>query len=118
MSKEPSTMKEIKIHQVLRALIKDRNVTTTQVSKATGVPNSTLSTWLLPGAKPRDPRHIAAVAEYFQVSIEYLLFEAIQPPALNVLPMEQILDGYYRLRLERVILPQGSAPAVPKKEKK
>jgi len=103
--------REIQIHVVLRRLLDQRGTTTTQVAKATKVPNSTLSTWLLPKAKPKDPQHLAAVADHFGTTIDFLLFGEV--PAVNVesLPLEHVLDGLYRLRLERVVLPKKNGSA-------
>lgn len=112
-------MKEIKIHLVLRRLLAKNGITTSALSKATGVPNSTLSTWLLPSARPKDLRHLKAVADYFQVCIEDLLFDEFPPVVLNALRSEAILDGYYRLRLEKVLPPSGdknNAGSLPKKK--
>lgn len=101
-------MKEIKIQFVLKRLMKERRITASQLSKATGVPNSTISTWLLPDANPKDTVQLAQVAEYFHVSLEYLLFDHGQKGPYDVFPLEPLMDGYYRLRLERVIFPRGS----------
>lgn len=98
--------KEIKIHIVLRRLMEQKGVTTTEIAHATKVPNSTLSTWLLPKAKPKDPQHLAAVAEYFSTSIDYLLFGSVPEVDVESLPLEHVLDGLYRLRLERVVIPK------------
>ena len=103
---------EIKIDKVLRRLISDARITTTLVSRKTGVPNSTLSTWLIPGAKPRDPLHVAAVASFFQVSLEYLLFDSSPPSMRALLLGETILDGKFRLRIERM----DSLPEAQKEE--
>lgn len=98
--------REIQIHAVLRRLLDQRGLTTTQVAKATKVPNSTLSTWLLPKAKPKDPNHLAAVADFFGTTIDFLLFGEVPPVSIESLPLEHVLDGLYRLRLERVVLPK------------
>lgn len=58
-------------------LLKDRGVTTYQVCKETGIPESTISMWK---ARKDDGgklglTHVATLAKYFGVPIEYFLEE-------------------------------------------
>ncbi len=57
----------------LKKLIADKNINAIKLSKATGVPKSTLSDWLL-GNSPKNITQVKAVAEYFNVSIDELVF--------------------------------------------
>ncbi|MGK5083264.1 helix-turn-helix transcriptional regulator [Bdellovibrionota bacterium FG-1] len=99
-------MSQCKISIVLPRLLRERGFTQSQLSKNSGIPLSTLSTWLLPKSKPRDPEAVFKVANALGVTLEELLFD--QRPVerevtLEALPLEKLLDGLYRIRLERVI---------------
>lgn len=104
--------KKIIIAEVLPGLLKERGITAKQLAKeAGGISASTISTWLLPGSRPRNIEDVAAVAEVLGVSMNHLLFgDAEEPQDLLTLPAEAILEGVYRLKLERI--------PIPKKQKK
>lgn len=53
-------------------LLKDFGVTRYQVSKATGVPQSSLSDWSKGKSKPKY-ENMKKLADYFGVSVDYLL---------------------------------------------
>ena len=99
-------MKQFKDHLV--ELIKERGETISSVSKATGIPASTLSEWCN-GRKPTLDGGIIQLTRYLGVTIERLL-SGVDPGA-NVL--EDILKnglengvevhtGIYRIRIERI----------------
>lgn len=99
--------KKIKIDQVLPRLLKMASMSLSELSRASGCPVSTLGTWLQAGSKPKDISAVAAVAEILEVPLSKLLFDEVeQEPDLKELPVEVVLDGYYRLRLEK-IMPSG-----------
>lgn len=96
----------VKIHITLKRLMKERGLTVTQLAKRAGVPHSTLSTWLLPSARPQDPVQIAAVARELGVGMHTLLFDELEESlSLESLVTQSVLDGLYRVRLEKVIMP-------------
>ena len=105
-------MSELKVHSVFRRLLKERSLTLGAVAKATGVPKSTLSTWLVAGSKPSDPTQIRAVSNFFGLGMTQFLFdEPEQELSLEALKTEMVLDGLYRIRLERVVAPKkGERP--------
>ena len=99
--------KTIKIHLVLRRLLQERGLTTSQLSKQVGLPNSTIATWLQADCKPTDVSKIAVVAEYFGIGMHRLLFDQEETATpLTGIQTEIVLDGFYRLRLEKVLLPK------------
>ena len=100
-------MSALKIHAVLRRVLKERGMTTTQLARTAGVPQSTLATWLVSGAKPKDPEQVAKVSRVLGISLHQLLFdEPEQAHPLTGIETEIVLDGFYRLRLERVVSPK------------
>jgi hypothetical protein len=61
-----------------------------------------LNEWLA-GTSPRDLRQCRRVAKYFGVSLEYLLFGEDEAEVVTTNgDCHLILDGVFRLRLERV----------------
>lgn len=96
--------KAIKIHETLPALLKARGMSLSQLSRKTGTPLSTLSTWLDEGAKPKDPAAVALCAGTLGATMHHLLFGLPEDEAgFDQLKTEVVLSGYYKLRLERVI---------------
>lgn len=57
----------------LKNLISHRGVTVTSLSKATKVPKQTIHSWMT-GAKPRDFDQVKRVADYFNVTLDFLAY--------------------------------------------
>ena len=66
------------MYEIFAQLLKERDVTPYQVSKATGVAQSSLSDWKNGKSKPKIDK-MKKIAEYFNVSVEYLLGEKKSP---------------------------------------
>ncbi|MGK5088995.1 helix-turn-helix transcriptional regulator [Bdellovibrionota bacterium FG-2] len=97
----------LKIHVVLKRLLLERKITVTQLAKLASVPHSTLSTWMIPGSKPKDPEQVARVAKALSVTMHQLYFDEPEiESALEGLPTELFIDGIYRLRLDRILVPK------------
>lgn len=60
------------MYEIFAELLKTHNVTRYQVSKATGVPQSSLSDWSKGKSKPKY-ENMKRIADYFGVSVDYLL---------------------------------------------
>lgn len=60
------------MYEIFERLLKSRNVTAYQVAKATGISQSTLSDWKKGRSVPKMDK-IQKIAEYFGVSVEYLM---------------------------------------------
>jgi transcriptional regulator with XRE-family HTH domain len=67
-------MYEIKIGSVLRRLLKLQSKTVKKVSQETGIPYSTLHTWL-ENRQPKDILKAQRLADYFGISLNQLLFD-------------------------------------------
>lgn len=63
----------VKLKDNLKRLIKENNLNALKLSKATGVPNSTISDWLL-GNSPKNIIQVKTIATYFNISIDELIF--------------------------------------------
>ncbi|MEG1061643.1 MAG: helix-turn-helix transcriptional regulator [Oscillospiraceae bacterium] len=60
------------MYEIFAALLAEKNVTAYQVFKATGVAQSSLSDWKSGKSKPKYEKMLL-IAEYFGVSVDYLL---------------------------------------------
>ncbi|MBR2353327.1 MAG: helix-turn-helix domain-containing protein [Clostridia bacterium] len=59
-------------YQIFEKLLKSRETTVYRVAKATGIPNSTFTDWKNGRSAPKADK-LRRIAEYFDVSLEYLL---------------------------------------------
>lgn len=57
----------------LKRLLSEVDINATKLCKATGVPKSTISDWLM-GNSPKNIKQIKAVADFFKVTIDELVF--------------------------------------------
>ena len=60
------------MYEIFAKLLKEKGVTPYQVSKATGVAQSSLSDWTNGRSKPKYEKMLA-ISDYFGVSVDYLL---------------------------------------------
>ena len=63
----------MKLDLILKALLKEEGITIAQLSKKTKVPTQTIHNWLS-GMEPRSLKQVRKIADYFEVSIDYLCF--------------------------------------------
>ena len=97
--------KKIIISKTLPALLKAKNLTAKQLATKSQVPQSTVATWLIEGARPRNIEDVAEAARVLDVSLNHLLFgEADEPKDLNSINEEIVLDGIYKIRLSRLLI--------------
>ena len=61
------------MYQIFAKLLEEKGVTPYQVSKATGVAQSSLSDWKNGKSKPKFEK-MKKIADYFGVSVEYLMY--------------------------------------------
>lgn len=64
---------ELKIAKVLKEIMERDRHTLTSISKATGVPKSTIAEWL--NNRTPNPIQVVLVARHLGVSLHYILFE-------------------------------------------
>ena len=96
-------MKKVKFAETLKMLIKKKGVSAREVSRASGVPQATISAFMQGGSSQK-PEHVLALAKYFSVSMEYILFqETDDEPKINELDLEGVFDGWLKVRIERAI---------------
>jgi transcriptional regulator with XRE-family HTH domain len=106
-------MKNVKINQILKSLMLDHKITLKGLSKATGIPLSTLGSYTAGKKAAYNPDHLAKICHHFNISADYLLFGAeTDLGSVNSLPTEEVFTGWLKVKIERAI------PIKNKSEKK
>ena len=97
-----------KLPTVLSKLLEERHMTLKELSNQTKIKASTLSGWKN-GVSPRDLTEVRICAQFFGVSMEKFLFnEESQTAPLNDLALEKLFDGYFKIKIERVLTKNGA----------
>jgi transcriptional regulator with XRE-family HTH domain len=95
--------KVVRLQHVLAKLIKDKGMTVREVGRRCGVPQSTMNNFLA-GRGPHKPEQVLAIAQFFGVSMEFLLFgEDLRPPTLDDVFTEGVFEGWLKIKVERAI---------------
>lgn len=91
-----------KIGKVFSQIVKERRLTLKEISKATGVPATTLAEWQS-NRTPKNPTQVKAVSKFLGVSLHYLLFEEedAQEPMQKILK-EDFFKGTFEISIKRV----------------
>jgi transcriptional regulator with XRE-family HTH domain len=91
----------VEIKNILRRLVKDRGITITHLSRSTHVPVQTLHGWIH-GSEPKSIRQVKAVADYFEVDLDYICF-GISPEKEILTELEnEINAGIFEVILRKV----------------
>lgn len=97
---------ELRIKTILKKLMNEQNETLASISKAAGVPKSTISEWL--GNRSPNPVQAVKVANYLGVSLHYLLFgqdDSMEP--LQKILKEDLFKGTFEISIKRVKIKEG-----------
>lgn len=92
---------DLKIGKTLKHLMEKERHTLTSISKATGVPKSTISEWL--NNRTPSPVQAVKVANHLGVSLHFLLFgkDDSQEPIQKILK-EDFFKGTFEISIKRV----------------
>lgn len=97
-------MSKVRVHEILKKLADERGLNMKDLSKAVGIPHSTLSTYFASKKATYQAEHLIALAEFFQVSTDYLLTgKPSGTKSLNGLKTEQLFSGWMKVKIERAI---------------
>lgn len=94
----------------LKLLMQQKNLSASRLAKDIGVSAKTILEWTGKGGRmPRDPNHISALCDYFQVSTHQLLFGEEDPRnSINsILERTELHTGVYELVIKRVNIKGG-----------
>ena len=101
-------MPDSTLKDTLARLLEERELSVLGLSKRSGVKRSTLVGWLN-GSHPRSLNELLKAARALSVSFEYLCFGKESDDlgsVLNQAAKKIVLDGYYRIKLERLDPPK------------
>ena len=101
---ESGMVKKSKLADRLSALMRHKAISARALSKATGVPQSTLS-HLLSGRSSQKPEHLLAISQFFGISMESLIFgeDAAQVSSLESVLTEEVFSGWIKVKIERAV---------------
>ena len=87
----------------LKSLIKSKSITVAGLSKQTGIPAKTLYSWLQ-NQSPRNLNQLKSVADYFGVTLEFLLFNEQPKKEINSFEhySEEINAGQFEVILRKI----------------
>jgi transcriptional regulator with XRE-family HTH domain len=92
----------IQIGKVFSQLVKDQRFTLKEISKATGVPATTLAEWQA-NRTPKNPSQVRAVAKFLGVSLHFLLFgEEDGQELVQKILKEDLFHGVFEISIKRV----------------
>lgn len=63
----------MELKNTLKYLLRQRNVKISELARATKVPPQTISNWIYSSSSPKNLKHLISVANFFQVSLDYLI---------------------------------------------
>lgn len=86
----------------LKQLLEEREITVGALAKATGVPKSTLATWL--SGRTPDLIQLDKVAQYLGTSIEALAFGRSQEDMLSqLIEKVSVHTGLYEFSIKKIV---------------
>ncbi len=87
----------------LKRLLKDRDLTVAQLSRATKVPAQTLNNWLA-GLEPRSMTQVKIISQFFDMSLDELAYGEIKVKDQNKIDQysDEINAGIFEVVLRRV----------------
>ena len=96
-------MEKLRLHAVLKRLLEDRGISMRELSRATKVPEATMSGYLN-GSEPGKLQHVRAISKFFGVPMETLLYgDDDRPPTLDEVFTEGIFEGWLKVKIERAV---------------
>lgn len=99
-----NTMKQVLLPIILKELLEKNKLSARTLAKQTSLPISTLSTYLSGKKASYAPEHLRVLADFFGVSIDYLLFRrGNEPTNLDLLKTEALFSGWVKIKVERAI---------------
>lgn len=86
----------------LKRILKDKDMTVAQLSRKTKVPSQTLNNWLA-GLEPRNIGQVKSVAQFFEITIDELVFGDVKKSYVNTLDQysDEIFAGVFDVVLRR-----------------
>jgi transcriptional regulator with XRE-family HTH domain len=87
----------------LEMLLKTNRVTPRQLAKEISIPYKTIMDWMAANRMPRDPETLKKITQYFNCSLEFLLFgEESRPLIQDLLEKTEVHTGLYEISIRKV----------------
>lgn len=94
----------IKIKTILRKLLHENDITAAQLARATGIAPQTINNWL-GGQEPRNLNHLKKVADYFELTVDELVYGS-SSKTKSTEPLKEYADeinaGTFEVVLRRI----------------
>ncbi len=95
----------MKFKENLKLYLARKNVTAAELSRATGISKTTISSWTA-GAPPKNLDQVKRVADFFEISVDELVFNSFGkiPQATSVIEQhrEEINAGVFEVILRPI----------------
>lgn len=92
----------IKIKTILKKLLQEHDLTAAQLARACKIPPQTINNWLS-GQEPRSLNQLKAVADYFEISVDYLVYGKEEKKQEQIRDYEEEINaGVFEVVLRRV----------------
>ena len=92
----------MQLKNTLRRLLKERGISISYLSKITKVPQQTLHNWLS-GTEPRSLTQVKKVADFFDVTLDYICFGIEQQKSQKIESyQDEINAGIFEVVLRRI----------------
>ena len=91
----------MKLQTNLKKLLKAKKMSIASLADIANIPASNIKTWLA-GSSPRNLNDLRVVAQILKIEFEHLLFEDLEKLPEEIQEDDVVLDGMYKIRLERV----------------
>lgn len=102
-------MQALKLQFVLKNLMTSQKISLRDLAKKTGVPHSTIASYLRGGGSGK-PEHILALSKFFSCSMEYLLFgKDEREPSFSEVATDELFDGWLQVTIRKAILNKRKA---------
>jgi len=90
------------LEKKLKALLKSKNMSVTELSKATGVPKTNIQQWLV-GSAPNIIQ-VDKVASFFNLTVDELVFGRAPKSSLEEIFLEALIhSGHYKISITKLI---------------
>ena len=91
---------DMKLHQVLKKLMLKNKDSARSAARSCGVPLSTFNSYLKP-KKQIDPAHVIAIANYYSVTVDYLLTgKKPRDETFKSIPTKKLFSRWVKLTIE------------------
>jgi transcriptional regulator with XRE-family HTH domain len=97
-----NNMKAITLPKNSKLLMSDKGLSLRKLAKQTGIGQSTISGYLSENKKAYDPVHLGTLSDFFNVSVDYLLFGKVAKIDFGTMTTKKLFSKIVRLTIEDI----------------